>query len=179
MTAPDLAYVALVVDEPATTAAIFEKNSAPRRDFSSAAAGVRRFPSERRRWHCFSRATVPGGPGAERVSSVVRSRRRPGSATARNLVSRSRCLGRPRRPDAGGTRAGQDLWRPGPVHGASRSCPGNVGFCRADRPSRCRLRRQSAGQKRFRRSAWLRLREPADRQRGRDDLGEFYLGYHN
>lgn len=41
MTAPDLAYVALVVDEPETSAAIFEKDfGLPRQDFSCGASNV-------------------------------------------------------------------------------------------------------------------------------------------
>ncbi len=41
MTAPDLAYVALVVDEPAASAAIFEKDfGLPRREFSSGSRAV-------------------------------------------------------------------------------------------------------------------------------------------
>ena len=41
MTAPELAYVALVVDEPAATAAIFERNfGLPRREFSSGSRAV-------------------------------------------------------------------------------------------------------------------------------------------
>ena len=43
MTAPELSYVALVVDEPETSAAIFEKDfGLPREDFS---AGDRNVPA--------------------------------------------------------------------------------------------------------------------------------------